>query len=206
MKLLITLIPIVALSACAQRNINTEQVTTAPLDAQPLYDVNGNINATAPAPSGVVTTPDGVTVAGYVPQDGVDPNASFRPSYDGSIQSNPNEIVLSDYTQDQQQRDREAFAARMAQIAAQRQEVTTASVPDVPSVNVAAYARSTSNAVGQSVYSRSGKKGSCNYPSSVDAQRVFLESGGPANDPKGLDPDGDGFACSFNPAIYRQIR
>ncbi len=203
MKLFVTLIPIIALSACAQRNINTETVTTTPLNAQPLYDVNGNINAST---TGVTQTADGVTVSGYVPQAGVDPNASFRPSYDGSIQANPNEIVLSNYSQDQQQRDREAFAARMAQIAAQRQEITTATVPDVPSVNVAAYARSTNNVLGQRAYSRSGKKGSCSYPSSVDAQRAFLEAGGPANDPKGLDPDGDGFACSFNPSIYRQIR
>ena len=37
------------------------------------------------------------------------------------------------------------------------------------------------------------------------AQIFFLENGGPKNDFYNIDPDGDGFACKWDPAIYRKI-
>ncbi|PZO67794.1 MAG: hypothetical protein DI498_02085 [Paracoccus denitrificans] len=38
------------------------------------------------------------------------------------------------------------------------------------------------------------------------AQLAFLQRGGPAQDPMGIDPDGDGFVCGWNPAPYRVQR
>ncbi len=35
------------------------------------------------------------------------------------------------------------------------------------------------------------------------AQDAFLRDGGPERDPNGLDPDGDGFVCGFDPSGYR---
>lgn len=35
------------------------------------------------------------------------------------------------------------------------------------------------------------------FPSGAEAQRFFLATGGPAVDPYGLDPDGDGLACGW---------
>ena len=35
------------------------------------------------------------------------------------------------------------------------------------------------------------------------AQAAFIARGGPAVDPLGLDPDGDGFVCGWDPAPYR---
>ena len=35
------------------------------------------------------------------------------------------------------------------------------------------------------------------------AQMDFLQSGGPERDRKGLDPDGDGFACAWDPTPFR---
>ncbi len=35
------------------------------------------------------------------------------------------------------------------------------------------------------------------------AQEAFLEAGGPERDRKGLDPDGDGFACAWDPRPFR---
>ena len=32
-----------------------------------------------------------------------------------------------------------------------------------------------------------------------EAQNAFLEAGGPEHDPQNLDPDGDGYACDYNP-------
>jgi hypothetical protein len=36
------------------------------------------------------------------------------------------------------------------------------------------------------------------------AQEAFLAAGGPDRDPENLDPDGDGFACWWDPAPFRQ--
>ena len=37
------------------------------------------------------------------------------------------------------------------------------------------------------------------------AQRAFLAGGGPEADRYGIDPDGDGFACRWDPTPYRQL-
>lgn len=37
-----------------------------------------------------------------------------------------------------------------------------------------------------------------------DAQRAFLSAGGPERDGGNLDPDGDGYACWWDPAPYRR--
>ena len=37
----------------------------------------------------------------------------------------------------------------------------------------------------------------------VEREAAFLAQGGPAVDPLGLDPDGDGFVCGWDPARYR---
>lgn len=127
-------------------------------------------------------------------------------SADGSIANNPNSITLSDYTQDQQKIDRERYAAEIDAIAAQREEITSVTVPEVGTVNPAKYARSSTNAVGVGIFTRNGKRGNCRrYSSSYEAQRAFLRAGGPTNDTLGLDPDGDGFACKFDPTSYRSF-
>ena len=38
------------------------------------------------------------------------------------------------------------------------------------------------------------------------AQAEFLRRGGPDRDPKALDPDGDGFACSWDPRPFQAAR
>ncbi|WP_127112679.1 hypothetical protein [Shimia sediminis] len=77
--------------------------------------------------------------------------------------------------------------------------------------NIVAYALSTQHAVGTKAYSRMGlttksryQKACAKYPSSSDAQSAFLAKGGPKKDRLGLDPDGDGYACGWDPSPYRQ--
>ncbi len=79
--------------------------------------------------------------------------------------------------------------------------------------NIVKYALSTTNNVGQALYSRSKIFAQARYnrncqkfPSPDKAQEAFLKSGGPKRDPKGLDPDGDGFACSWDPQPFRTAR
>ena len=38
----------------------------------------------------------------------------------------------------------------------------------------------------------------------IEAKIAFLEAGGPKRDRKALDPDGDGYACGWDPAPYRR--
>lgn len=70
----------------------------------------------------------------------------------------------------------------------------------------AAFALATSHGVGQPRYQRSGAtRGDCGaYVSAHAAQDAFLAAGGPEADPLGLDRDGDGFACRFDPEPYRR--
>lgn len=74
--------------------------------------------------------------------------------------------------------------------------------------NIVAYALATNNAPGVALYSRSGSGKSsgaaCGKYGSPDlAQEAFLAAGGPDRDKKKLDPDGDGFACSWDPRPFR---
>ncbi|MFD1809576.1 hypothetical protein ACFSHQ_20275 [Gemmobacter lanyuensis] len=71
--------------------------------------------------------------------------------------------------------------------------------------NVVQYALATNHAVGTPMYERSSlqlrspEKACASYASPDQAQAAFLDAGGPDKDRKGLDPDGDGFACSWDP-------
>lgn len=75
--------------------------------------------------------------------------------------------------------------------------------------NLVAFALETSHPVGQSVYPRDA--GSVDalacggYRSPVAAQEAFLRAGGPDRDQLGLDPDGDGYACAWDPSPYREV-
>jgi hypothetical protein len=75
--------------------------------------------------------------------------------------------------------------------------------------NIVQFALSTSNPVGTQMYKRSGLRLSSSnaacakYASPDLAQQAFLDAGGPEKDRKGLDADGDGYACGWNPAPFR---
>lgn len=74
------------------------------------------------------------------------------------------------------------------------------------------FALSTSHPVGTPMYKRSGLKfkspdAACQkYGSDIEAQEEFLAAGGPERDRRGTDPDGDGFACGFDPAPFRAAK
>lgn len=75
--------------------------------------------------------------------------------------------------------------------------------------NIAQYALTTTHAPGTQVYKRSGlnmtnpQRACAKFPSPDKAQEEFLRAGGPQRDRKGLDPDGDGFACDWDPRPFR---
>jgi hypothetical protein len=114
---------------------------------------------------------------------------------------------------------RESIESDRARIAANRaayQEVQPAPLPSragASDTRVIDYALSTSNPVGQPLYKRSGSvnqqrflRACAPYAGQDEAQEAFLKAGGPARDPKYLDPDGDGFACFWDPTPFRKAR
>ncbi|MFV0409276.1 MAG: hypothetical protein ACK5LJ_06150 [Paracoccus sp. (in: a-proteobacteria)] len=74
---------------------------------------------------------------------------------------------------------------------------------------LARYASAQNHAVGSAVYKRIGAsanaaaQGCARYPNPNAAQLMFLSSGGPQQDPMGIDPDGDGFVCGWTPTSYQ---
>lgn len=79
--------------------------------------------------------------------------------------------------------------------------------------SVVNFALSTTNRVGDSIYRRSKvfaksryERNCRKYPSPDMAQAAFLKAGGPQRDRKGLDPDGDGFACAWDPQPFRNAK
>ena len=75
--------------------------------------------------------------------------------------------------------------------------------------NIVEFALATKHAPGVQMYKRSGigvrsADSACAKFSSPDqAQQEFLAKGGPDRDRMGVDPDGDGFACSWDPRPFR---
>ncbi len=112
------------------------------------------------------------------------------------------------------QRSIESDAALIAQNKQQYKVVEPTALPQRSGSggpNIVAYALNTNNAPGTQVYSRTGlnkqarfQKNCAKYPSPDKAQEAFLSKGGPRNDKLGLDPDGDGFACSWDPRPFRK--
>lgn len=148
-------------------------------------------------PEGVQRAPAGVTTADAAPGVG-------RPL-------DTDTLNLLQTTLEEQKIDAAVAQKKLDADRAQLVIVQPTALPDrVDGVNVALFARQTHNAVGERIYDRSGggfglTSGCRKFKNGDDAQRAFLASGGPQTDQYGLDPDGDGFACGFDPAPYREL-
>lgn len=102
-------------------------------------------------------------------------------------------------------------AAVIAQNRSQYVQVQPTALPQRTSntPNIVAYALQTSHPRGQQMFGRSSVRFSnsaercAQYGSSDLAQIAFLQGGGPERDRHNLDPDGDGYACAWDPAPFR---
>jgi hypothetical protein len=150
------------------------------------------------------------TIEGALAEDGTPAVAGVAPG----AQATPLDadfLNLTLYTIEQQKVDARIAEQQLAEARSQLVVVEPGALPPrVEGVNIALYAQQTSNAVGEKRYARpagASLTSSCRrYQTADDAQRAFLASGGPQRDPQNLDPDGDGFACKWDPVPYRQIR
>ena len=125
--------------------------------------------------------------------------------------SNENDFAAVDA-----RRSIEADAQRRQEIAAQYQQVEATALPQRDGgagPNIVEYAVLSKNPLGNRVYRRFGLNAAnrftrnCRtYPSADQAQIDFLTRGGPERDPRGLDPDGDGYACDWDPTPFQRLR
>jgi hypothetical protein len=105
----------------------------------------------------------------------------------------------------------ESDAERLARNRAQYTVIQPTAVPErtASGPNIVQYALSTTHNPGTQMHTRSSLRftdpqvACARYASSDLAQEDFLASGGPQRDRKGLDPDGDGFACAWDPRPFR---
>lgn len=170
-------------------------VTTMTLDGEPLDDGSGQAAAAnsgvAPLQASPDNPPPAVTDASGISRE-------------------------QDFQAVSGERDIADDAERLRQAQSQYQVATVTGLPtrdgsDRP--NIVAYALATSNPVGTAIYKRSSLNSqskhlrNCASFASPDlAQEDFLANGGPEKDRKALDPDGDGFACSWDPTPFRRVR
>ena len=107
----------------------------------------------------------------------------------------------------------ESDAERRARQAAQYQVVAPTAVPERADTgpNIIQYALSTRHAKGQQIVRRVGfnlanknARNCAGFESDDAAQEEFLRLGGPNRDRLALDPDGDGYACGWDPAPFRR--
>ena len=106
----------------------------------------------------------------------------------------------------------ESDAERRASQMAIREQVEPTALPERPEdtgPNIIEYALNAPNVLGQQWYSRfifasqaRAQRNCAAYITAEEAQRDFLARGGPERDRLGVDPDGDGFACDWDPAPY----
>lgn len=77
--------------------------------------------------------------------------------------------------------------------------------------SIVAYALATQHPVGVKLFRRSPLRfkkievACAPYSNDDLAQEAFLASGGPDRDRLGVDPDGDGYACGWDPAPFRSV-
>ncbi len=111
----------------------------------------------------------------------------------------------------------ESDKARMEQNKAQYQEIQPTDVPQRTgaagaAVDLVQYALNAPNRKGETIYPRSrisisnSDRNCARYDTSEAAQQVFLKAGGPQRDSKNLDPDGDGFACYWDPTPFQKAK
>jgi hypothetical protein len=197
------------------------------LAAAAIDRATGVAPATAPLDPFAANTPLATTQPLSATQPGVtaafDPNDPNRPRGNAplTIQEQSGEMVhnntatISDEQDFAAVSERETIESDKQRLERNRQQYTVIQPTAVPErtetgPNIVQYALSTTHPPGTQMYSRSALRltdpnvACARYASPDLAQQAFLAAGGPDRDRKGLDPDGDGYACAWDPRPFRQ--
>ncbi|MCB5410231.1 hypothetical protein [Pseudogemmobacter faecipullorum] len=163
----------------------------------------------------LTTPPMAAPMAGLPPA-----NTGIRPRGDAPagikvengevIHSNPG---ISDENDFNAVASRETIESDAQRIARNRSEYVVVQPGAIPvrqgesGPNIVQFALATTHAPGVQMYKRGRARDAtaacARYASPDLAQQDFLARGGPDKDRNGLDPDGDGFACGWDPRPFR---
>ena len=128
------------------------------------------------------------------------------------VHSSPNISDEQDFQAVSQRETIESDKARIERNRAEYQVIQPGALPVRPGAlgpNIVDYALATTHPKGTQLYKRSSfgagnAAAKCaGYASPDLAQEAFLAKGGPEKDRLGLDPDGDGYACAWDPSPFR---
>lgn len=189
----------------------------APVDAGTPLDP-----AARPLPASVTAAVTGDSTESQAAAAAAAANSGVAP-VDASPSNPPPAVVNSSGISSEQnfdavsaERSIESDAQRLAANRAQYQVIAPTDLPVRPGTNtpnIVEYALRTNNPVGTQIYRRTNvlsaqryARNCAGYESPAAAQTDFLSRGGPERDRRGLDPDGDGFACDWNPTPFRAAR
>jgi hypothetical protein len=168
-------------------------------DPNPPAIVVGDVSEIPVAPTG--TRPRGDAPAGIQEQSGEV----------AGIQDNVGISDEQDFAAVSARESIESDAQRIERNREQYVQIAPGELPQRPASNgpnIVEFALATTHPVGTAAYPRSGGGGDwaracANFASPDLAQEAFLERGGPERDRMGVDPDGDGFACTWDPRPFR---
>ncbi|PKP73940.1 MAG: hypothetical protein CVT84_10975 [Alphaproteobacteria bacterium HGW-Alphaproteobacteria-6] len=182
-------------------------IVSGPISAGPIGQASALPTAPQPAaPPPVVPGPPVYAGSGQVP-----PAAPLP-------EETPDNLGISDEQNFDAVAARETIESdkqRMAQNRAQYEQVQPRALPPrvtETGAGIVAYAISAPNRLGEAIYRRSGvtlgssARACARFDTPEAAQEAFLKAGGPQRDRRNLDPDGDGFACSWDPTPFQKVR
>lgn len=217
------LLPPAAMPATAPARIDAIPLRAAPapaISAQPLAAPMITAQPLAPMPAvaaaPVPLAPPPIQTASVGTVRTVAAGAAFgtTPAFDAGPSLRSGVSDEQDFTAVSARETIESDRERLAQHRAQYQVIEVTSVPDASvsgGPNIVAYALSVSHAPGTEVYRRINPlrwarwENAClQYRNQDAAQEAFLANGGPQRDRDNLDPDGDGYACWWDPTPLRQ--
>lgn len=229
MRPLIAIAALIGVSACAPalREAGSDYSYDAPAQVAvvpPPRAVSSEAIGVAPPLAVTPAAPvagDDIALEAAAALDAASANSGVAPVQ--ASPSNPAPVIntagISDENDFTAVSGRETIASDAERIARNRAQYTVVAPTAVPTrsaasqPNIVQYALSTSHAPGVRMYSRTGinmaaraQRKCAAYASPDQAQIAFLAAGGPQRDREGLDPDGDGYACSWNPEPFRRAR
>jgi len=195
----------------AQRDAALQTSVPAPaaVSSAPLSATDTSAAATAAETARVLAATGGTSAAN---NSGVEPLVASPSNPAPAVVNSSGISQENSFDAVSAQRGIEGDAARIAANRAQYQTIQPEALPDRGNSgpNIVAFALQNTHAVGTKVYRRSAFNGPAKQARNCAqfgrptlAQIAFLENGGPTRDRAGLDPDGDGFACDWDPAPFR---
>ncbi len=210
------------LAVSAETIPDAPQVSAAPLaattaaSAAPLTAISATstVAATSPSEASDIAQETSAALAAAQSNSGQAPLDASPSNPAPEVFSNPGISDENDFSAVGERRSIEADAQRRAQNKANYKLIEPTAVPTRTGAggpNIVAYALSTKHAVGTKAHSRLGltsasryAKACAKFASDEAAQTAFLSKGGPKSDRLGVDPDGDGYACDWDPSPFRK--